>query len=650
MFGFTWWWGMRLSEDAAYPGRPAPEAIDWIERLVGCVRRGESLELHPMQAQVDQVHPAAADFWPGARCIPASAVRAVILREELKDCTYGLRIRGAHLLGLVDLGYVDMPWPVHLLECRLSSGADLRCAHFVELNLTKTYVRRIELDRSVVERQTVLDGLRATQGVSATGAHLGSLLSLKNAVLVNERGPSLSLDRGHVEGDADLRGMRATGRLFAPGATMTGALKLDDAVLHAGAGEALNLDRARVEGGVSLERATVVGGVKAPGLKTSGPFDCAGAVLSSRNERSALSLDGAEVDGDVWLNNVQATGEVRALGSQICGQLNLKNAVFFSRSAPAISLDRATVKENAVLTGVAVAGEVRAPGSHFLGHLALDGATLSYPSGRALNLQGAQVHVLWLRDVKEFHGYAELSGVKIEHLVVDKKVAAKGLPKPLSAAGWRIGSIEGALRSDASAVTVWLDRRPAGVNFSAQPWHEIASLYERNGQPAEARKLRWQAARRTTREMKTWTKPSRVCYGALVGHGYYPLVAAAWLTVALVLAMSVSAANRDGFMATNAAAALDAVQSNASTERPRLPEPVTAATQCEDLSPRYSCFNPTVYALATVIPPAAAVQNMAWAPDPAREGLIWSLTALKGAGWLLTALLLAGVTGLLRKA
>ena len=68
----------------------------------------------------------------------------------------------------------------------------------------------------------------------------------------------------------------------------------------------------------------------------------------------------------------------------------------------------------------------------------------------------------------------------------------------LSASGWRLGDVRGKIRHDKKAAADWLSRDNA-KEFVAQPWHELANVYERNGQPADARWMRWKAARGVTR-------------------------------------------------------------------------------------------------------------------------------------------------------
>jgi hypothetical protein len=213
--------------------------------------------------------------------------------------------------------------------------------------------------------------------------------------------------------------------------------------------------------------------------------------------------------------------------------------------------------------------------------------------------------------------------------------------------------MQGGLRHDRRLAANWLATQQV---FIPQPWHALADVYERNGQPADARRLRLEAAHRTTKAAPAWSKPVRWAYGLVVGYGYYPLTAAVWLFVAFAIASALVATHKETFVPTSPASVGTAVSQTApvgtSTTLPRTTTgaalTVTGATPCPSLGNSYPCLHPVLYALDVVLPPTVgAGQAAAWRPTA--TWLVYLLTGLKAFGWLLTVLLLAGVTGLLRK-
>ena len=149
-------------------------------------------------------------------------------------------------------------------------------------------------------------------------------------------------------------------------------------------------------------------------------------------------------------------------------------------------------------------------------------------------------------------GRITLDGAQITILITpDDKNDMKALTgSELSASGWRLGDVRGRIRHDKKATADWLSSDNVTEEFVAQPWHELANIYERNGQPADARWMRWRAAQGVTRTSPWWSKLIRKIYGALVGHGYYPLIAAVWLILAIVASGLIVATKASAFTPT----------------------------------------------------------------------------------------------------
>jgi hypothetical protein len=80
---------------------------------------------------------------------------------------------------------------------------------------------------------------------------------------------------------------------------------------------------------------------------------------------------------------------------------------------------------------------------------------------------------------------------------------------------------------------------------------------------------------------------------------------------------------------------------------------VAASTPCDQLTDPSTCLNPVLWSFDNVLPGALATgQAGLWTPNGAQGWNQWvpyTLGVLKLFSWILVALLLAGVTGLLRK-
>jgi hypothetical protein len=183
---------------------------------------------------------------------------------------------------------------------------------------------------------------------------------------------------------------------------------------------------------------------------------------------------------------------------------------------------------------------------------------------------------------------------------------------------------------------------------SVQPWHALAAVYDRNGQPADARRLRLAAAVRVTRNAPWPTKLVRTIYLGVVGNGYYPLLAGLWLLVAVIAGIGLVANNRAEFVPTNIGVHDKATSAQARQTKSPVPTPITAATPCNQ-HPDYPCLNPLTYTVSTMVPTLGTT-----APDwalrsDAASWLTIALISTKLVAWVLGVLLLAGVTGLLQK-
>lgn len=177
-----------------------------------------------------------------------------------------------------------------------------------------------------------------------------------------------------------------------------------------------------------------------------------------------------------------------------------------------------------------------------------------------------------------------------------------------------LGDVEGLIRTDHTAATRWINTHDHGESASPQPWHALAAVYDRNGHPAEARRLRFTAANKVTKTAPPTTKVARWGYLLAAGHGYYPLVAAFWLLVALIGGVALVDMNREHFVPTTISAATMITASGA--DGPKDSTVITGADVCST-HPQYPCLDSFSYALTGVIPSAAGITRPDWSVSSA---------------------------------
>ncbi len=516
--------------------------------------------------------------------------------------------------------------------------------------------------RAGFEADAQIHAFEADGAIWAAGATIQGRLVLDGAKLHNPDGHALVLEGADITGSVYAQnGFEAHGAIWALGATIKGQLNFTGAKLHNPDGDALVLDGAEITSDVFAGGGFEAHGqIRAPGASFKSQLVLNGAKLnkSSKPDGYALVLDGAEITGGVFAGGgFEAHGAIRAPGATIKGQLDLTGAKLRNPDGDALVLDRAEIAGDVFAGGGFEAdGAIRALGATIKGQLNLRGAKLHNPKGYALSLEGARLSHFILTP-RKVEGSIVLSRAVIDDLRTQHQ------PPPVVATGWVVSDLHGPLRDDWAAARSWLDaewpsteqpnprRRGQKAPTSVQPWYALADVYERNGDPASARRLRFSAANKVTAQSRLPTKIVRGIYCGLVGNGYYPLLAIPWLIVIVAIGCAIVAINREDVVPVRAQEAKTAVESHATKTGATANQwlPVTAETPCE-AHPNYPCMNSFAFAVNSILPPAGAASGSDWVVVPdATVVLTVGLPMLKLASWALAALLLAGVTGLLRK-
>lgn len=559
--------------------------------------------------------------------------------------------------------------------------------------LTNLNGHALSLDGTAVNGDLFMNGLIATGEVRAPGMKTIGQVSLEGAKLRNPGGRALHLDGGKVDGDLFMNEAKFDGQVRAVGATIGGQVVLANAKIDNGSANALSLSSISIEGDLAMQKLEVTGAVRIDGAKIASNLILTEAKLSNV-DNVALSLDALDLKGIAMLMKLEAAGEVRALGARIGGNLSLTEARVANAKQHAICLDNVQISGSVSMKRIDVSGQLRALGAHIDGQLNLSNAEFTYPKGYAVSLDGAVIQGglfmvetkadAQMRAVKAHIGGQmtltrlkmsnmkrsglNLSGATLGELIlVDENTCLGGLDlsfatvRVLSIAsptsgliplanvqGWSLGSIQGALFDDRKAVADWLDTVDLPIKarnrgrFSAHPWKEMARIYDQTGRPEHARWLRYQAARRTT-QISPWTsKLARLPYAGLVGYGYYPAFLFVWLAAMLGLVFALSTHNPSAFTPTLPSAMTTTISDAHGHPKKIL---TTGATPRPE---SYPAFSPLLYAVDTAIPATATGQSSAWRVT-SNSWLPAVFSIIRGFSWVFTALLIAGITGILRK-
>lgn len=615
----------------------------WVERLIEAARSGQPLQAASAITDVDPTPARSLSEDEIARLGYASTIPASAIREALVELSqsavdpHGLVINTARVSGELDLDHVEIDFPFRMLRSVFGGRISAVEGRFRDFSVDNCKVVSVVLDRSQFEGSLSLSGIQADGRIQALGARVRDSFSLRGSTLNPGGGVAVGLDGVRVGGQMSLDGLTAVGEVRALSAQVDGNLYVDHAVLTMPGGIALGLDGVRIGGGVSLAGIAVSGEIRMIGARIADYVSMRDADV--RNcDGFAITLDRVRADRGIDLSGINVGGQVDMSYAQVAGQVALRGSHLFSPQGVALCLDGVRVDGDVLLNDVSVVGGIRALGARVTGSCGLNGALVASSASPALDLERSQIGTLGFGD----DAADRISGsTSLAHARLGLLSAGGVLPRPLIAMGWSLGDVAGVILDDWRTGRDWLLSSPNG--FQSQPWHELAAVFDRAGRPTESRRLRFAAARLATRKAPWYAKPARLAYGMTVGYGYYPLIAALWLFGVFVGVLGIASAIPEQFGATGA---VSVTSEAARDEVSRECKPESEVRSCPiDSAPER--FSPVAYSLGVAVPAVASAQASHWQPVGAFLASV--IAALRLFSWILTALLLAGVTGLLQR-
>lgn len=536
----------------------------------------------------------------------------------------------------------------------------------------------IAMDGARTEGGLSLRGARIRTGVQAIGSELGRQFDAQFSALGDTAGVSINLDQAGVAGPVLLSDSVITGAISLARTSVTGPVVAERAEVTSDSGVALCLDGATV-GGIALSQCDIVGQITGAemGCRTSAEFS--GSKVRTPGA-GAIQLERSTIGGDLVLSGTAADGKISLTGTTIGGSLIGAECVISHHGGPCLELDAVKVARDVSLSSCRCATSVSASSISCGGRLDICSSSIDGEGPWSLFLYGARVEQgLDLRnlvasspvDVQRsiITGGVALGGTQITSRgsagmvlaqsridTLDLRLQSPALSLDLrgctigtlflgnslaewyplwDATGFSVEDFRGVGTDSLKPYVRWLNDAK-GVALSTQPWHEIADWFERVGNPSSAKRLRFAAAARLTSAMPAWTRPVRWLYLISAGYGYYPLFALLWFALLWMGTLLMVQGSLAAFHPTGAlpAAATAGV--------------VSAATPCLNLG-GYPCFDPIAYTNG-VVSPVGWLHPYPWSPtDAAFSYVMWASSAARTTGWALSAVLLAGISGLLKK-
>ncbi|MCZ6652272.1 MAG: hypothetical protein O7D91_04515 [Planctomycetota bacterium] len=468
-----------------------------------------------------------------------------------------------------------------------------------------------EAVKAVTHRGVQVKGARIDGALDLSYAKIGFPLSIKHSAIPRGMGMlrchlyALFLDGTHtgpitadglrVEHDLHMReGFHATGEVRLLGATIGGTLDCSKSDFSNPNEKALSADGIDVKGGIFLRNEfKAEGEVRLLGASIGSDLDCDKGHFSNPDGH-ALSADGIDVKGDIFLRNeFKAEGAVRLLGATIGHDLDCGNGSFSKSNGSAIDASNIKVDGSVLLRE-----RFRAEGG-------VDFTAASV---------GRYFQWLGVKDSDQCTLYLE--SAKIGTL----RDEAESWPAKLYLDGLVYDRLYSDAPTGSDARLCWLKRQGYDKDkFIPQPYVQLAKVLQEMGHEADARRILI-AKQKDPARVAAMTIPQRLWHhvlGDTIGYGYRP-----WQTGWLILGFIVLGAFlfQSGSDSTK-------FQTTIAGEPP--------------------AFNKIVYSLDAFVPLVDLHQAKYRLPTGSwLRVYLWVHIA---SGWLLTTLLVVGLTGLVRK-
>lgn len=560
---------------------------------------------------------AANDPTQGSRWGPERTVRAEIIyalaagtNPQWPVPAKGVQLAGANIAGALDFQGVKILCPLVFVNCYVGQPIILADATAPTISLYGSYVKSIVAFRLVTLGSVLLfRGFAVTEGVELDDAKIGGNLDCEGGNFHNSSGPAISADGLRVQGGVYMRARRL--------------------------GPNISPFRASNE-------------VRLLGAHIRGDLDCSGGFFEASNGR-ALSVDRLVVDGDVCLRNgFRAKGEVRLLGGQLHGNLDCAQSMFCNPRGTALNGDSLSVGQALLWHGFQARGSVRLVGARIKGDLNCTGGsfcaeeTPHNPQGLALTIDRAEIQELFLRQVVQpSKGSISVAYARVNLLNDDLDSWPKAGRSWLD--GFVYNTIAAPAPTRARERLDWLSRQPTD-RFWPQPYEQLVLVLRRMGHERDATKIAIakQKALRKSGELGPGSFTWNLILGAAVGYGYRPGLAILWMLLFIAIGTGLfGEAQQMGVITPANEVAYQTMTGN------RL-EGVSKAIRQPD-------FQPLLYSLDVLLPFVDLHQKSSWwlhqrkPRDWVYIGCEFYFLVHLILGWLLTGLLVAGLTGIIKK-
>ncbi len=325
-------------------------------------------------------HAETAQAWPDARRVRSSLIRWLCTEAASKISSHGIQLYGARIAGQIDLANLKLSFPIQLLRCQITDGADLSYIQLPSIAFTGSAVGWINLSYVRTRGDLALDGgFSCSDGATFYTARIGGDLYCANGHFRSASGFALNAEQVTIEGSMVFSdGFLAQGGIIMRAAHIKNDVscrqgrfvanhdQADPKVILA----ALNAESAIVGGRIFLDNGfSAEGAVSFIGIQIDTDLICDGGSFKNP-EGDALNAAGAVVKGSVFLDQkFSAHGIVNLASAQIGGNLDCEGGQFSAPSGWALDVEVASIGGSLLMNSCTVQGGVHLRAIHIRNEL-----------------------------------------------------------------------------------------------------------------------------------------------------------------------------------------------------------------------------------------------------------------------------------------
>lgn len=404
--------------------------------------------------------PRQGSNWGADRTLRAEVIRTLIIgvNPRWKVGASGVSIYGAKIIGSLDFTGVLLRYP-------------------------------LSIQHSLIMGPVILQ--HASSGsLSFAGSYLAGIQSPVQALFPEER-ISLIGDSLDANGDVLLSGLVAKGGVRLVEAKISGSLDCSGSSIENPHGMALDATRIRIDNYLLLNAGLVVKGqISLVDASIRGSVVATGALFDDKGG-DALMATGTDISGSLQLDGgFQATGAVKLDNAHVGQDLVLSGATLNSTDGFALEACHVKVAGNVTFNdGFTARGAVCLRESLIGGNLDCRGGRFhaaNPPSGTAIDLRQARVsNTMYISHLVP-DGMVDLSYAEVRVLSDDRD--SWPIQGSLRLDGFTYQQLDPQSPTDASDRLSWLLLQPAD-EFSTQPYQQLAATLMKMGDEDDAREV-----------------------------------------------------------------------------------------------------------------------------------------------------------------